>query len=144
MWPRDMTCDVFRPFLILERHIPTASCFRLRFLAHVWFPLPHHPSPPFLSSFGPLVIREQLRVDIRASTSAQARVARALLLTHLKSRAELLRLEQSRRSMEGSVSAFEVGLGMCIAARAFFSGCGKKSTKHNCRRANETKITQHS
>eukprot|EP00903_Cladosiphon_okamuranus_P005653 g5618.t1 len=50
---------------------------------------------------------EKLHVDIRASTPAQARVARALLSTHLKSRAELLRLERSRRSMESSLSAFE-------------------------------------
>lgn len=65
-------------------------------------------APPLSSFLHRLIPREKLHVDIRASTPAQARVARALLLTHLKSRAELLRLEQSRRSMEGSLSAFEV------------------------------------
>ncbi|CAN0186297.1 unnamed protein product, partial [Ectocarpus sp. 8 AP-2014] len=50
---------------------------------------------------------DKVHVDIRAATPAQARVARALLQTHFKSRSELLRLEHARRSMEGSLSAFE-------------------------------------
>eukprot|EP00904_Undaria_pinnatifida_P013841 jgi/Undpi1/9588/HiC_scaffold_27.g12044.m1 len=54
--------------------------------------------------------RPQMRkvhVDIRASTLAQARMAKALLVTHLKSRSELLRVEQSRRALEQSLSALE-------------------------------------
>lgn len=46
-------------------------------------------------------------MDIRASTLAQARMAKALLVTHLKSRSELLRVEQSRRALEQSLSALE-------------------------------------
>lgn len=57
---------------------------------------------------GNLSRREKLHVDITASAPAQARMARALLVTHLQSREKLLRLEQRRRSMEGSLSAFEV------------------------------------
>ncbi|CAN0138632.1 unnamed protein product [Ectocarpus sp. 4 AP-2014] len=50
---------------------------------------------------------DKVHVDIRAATPAQARMARALLQTHFKSRSELLRLEHAQRSMEGSLSAFE-------------------------------------
>lgn len=60
------------------------------------------PSFPFVPSRS-----DKVHVDIRAATPAQARMARALLQTHFKSRSELLRLEHARRSMEGSLSAFE-------------------------------------
>ncbi|CAM9464120.1 unnamed protein product, partial [Laminaria digitata] len=51
---------------------------------------------------------QKVHVDIRASAPVQARMARALLVTHLKSRSELLRMEHSRRSLEQSLSAFEL------------------------------------
>lgn len=68
---------------------------------------------PYSTSFSCLA-REKVYVDVRAPTLAKARVARALLVTHLKSRSELLRLEQKRRALEGSLSAFEVGVDAAV------------------------------